>query len=256
MFYDWLYLGFMALVPLVLHWLCIDVISMRRGIPKEVMILHLSALLEIAGAAIITLQLMEPFGSFEIRSCNPAALADWYTLFHNPNPNYEETLHCTQEAVYPLYTMIFIFYALGLILMLLIRPIVAKKSLPTPGKTSIYWALYFYPIIVLIHAVAGGLIYYSFPYIIIILSTVSNAAHFSFKLNQTVNSLLLSSVTELKNVIVVLGHWLIHGYGIIAIATLRGVSIHPAMLALVPLPALFYIFTIRFTDPHALQISY
>lgn len=254
-FYDWLYLGFMVLLALVLHWFCIDTVSMRRNIPKEVIALHLSALLEIALASLITLQLTDPVGSFSIKSCRVNKLSDWYTLLHNPSPNYEATLHCTQEAVYPLYTMVFTFYALGIVLMLLIRPIVAKKFLPKQGKFSIYAALYFYPVLALTHAVTGGLIYYSFPYITIVLSVLSNAAHFAFKLNQRMKSLLLSSVSDIKNVIVILGHWLLHGYGVIAVATLRGLNIHPAMLALVPLPALFYILTARFTDPHKLHIE-
>lgn len=66
-------------------------------------------------------------------------------------------------------------------------------------------------------------------------------------------SLLLSSILDIKNIVVILGHWLLHGYGIIAIATQRGSSLHPAMLSLVPLPALFYILTTSFTDPHKLH---
>lgn len=54
--------------------------------------------------------------------------------------------------------MVFVFYALGIALMLLIRPIIAKKFLPKQGKLSIYAALYFYPILALLHAVGGGLI--------------------------------------------------------------------------------------------------
>lgn len=42
--------------------------------------------------------------------------------------------------------------------MLLIRPLIAKKFLPKQGKLSIYAALYFYPILALLHAVGGGLI--------------------------------------------------------------------------------------------------
>nr|XP_031833682.1 JNK1/MAPK8-associated membrane protein isoform X2 [Nomia melanderi] len=232
MFYDWLYLGFMALLALVLHWFCID---------------------KVVAASLITLQVTEPISTFRITSCRATKLSDWYTLLHNPSPNYEESLHCTQEAVYPLYTMVFIFYALGIAIMLLIRPLIAKKFLPVQGKFSIYAALYFYPILALLHAVGGGLIYYSFPHITIILSVLSNAAHFAFKLNQTMKSLLVSSVSNMKNVIVILGHWLLHGYGIVSIATLYGLNIHPAMLALVPLPALFYILTARFTDPEKLH---
>ncbi|CAD6231814.1 GSCOCG00001599001-RA-CDS [Cotesia congregata] len=252
-FYDWLYLGFMALLALVLHWFCIDMVALRRNIPKEVIVIHLSALLEIVCASLITLQVTNPVGSFEIRSCRARKLSDWYTLLHNPSPNYENSLHCTQEAVYPLYTMVFIFYSLSVTIMILIRPLIVRKFLPKQGKYSIYAALYFFPILALLHAVGGGLIYYSFPYITIILSVLSNAAHFAFKLNQTMKSLLFSSISDVRNVIVILGHWLLHGYGIMAVATLRSVNIHPTMLLLVPLPALFYIITARFTDPHKLH---
>lgn len=102
MFYDWLYLGFMALLALVLHWFCIDMVSMRRSIPKAVVAMHMCALFEILAASLITLQLTDPIGSFNITSCKARRLSDWYTLLHNPSPNYETTLHCTQEAVYPL----------------------------------------------------------------------------------------------------------------------------------------------------------
>lgn len=248
-FYDWLYLGFMALLPLVLHWFCIDSTSLRHNIPKEVIMLHLSALIEVVAASIITVQLSEPIGTFKITSCRTTKLSDWYTLFHNPSPNYEDSLHCTQEAVYPLYTMVFICYALGIAIMLLIRPFIAMKFLPVNGKFSIYAALYCYPVLALLHAIGAGLIYYSFPYITITLSILSNAAHFAFKLNQKMRSLLLSSITNMKNVIVILGHWLLHAYGIVAVATQCGINVHPAMLALVPLPALFYILTVRLTNP-------
>ncbi|XP_066996645.1 JNK1/MAPK8-associated membrane protein isoform X3 [Anabrus simplex] len=101
-FYDWLYLGFMALLALVLHWFCIDIAARRRSFCREVLVLHISAVFEIVTAAALTLLLSEPVGTLNVRSCHVKKLSDWYTLLHNPNPNYEETLHCTQEAVYPL----------------------------------------------------------------------------------------------------------------------------------------------------------
>jgi hypothetical protein len=56
------------------------------------------------------------------------------------------------------YTMVFIFYALSVTLMLLVRPWLVKRFLPNHGKMSIYAALYFFPTLALIHAVFGGLI--------------------------------------------------------------------------------------------------
>lgn len=69
---------------------------------KSQLILHLSAFLEVSVSAAITLLIFEPMGSLYFHSCSVNYLSDWYTLFHNPTPNYGEKLHCTQEAVYPL----------------------------------------------------------------------------------------------------------------------------------------------------------
>lgn len=54
--------------------------------------------------------------------------------------------------------MVFVFYVLGVAIMLLIRPLIVMKFLPKQGKYSIYAALYFYPILALLHAVGGGII--------------------------------------------------------------------------------------------------
>lgn len=48
---------------------------------------------------------------------------------------------------------------------------------------------------------------------------------------------------------ILLGHWGLHAYGIIAITQLKEGVLHGSLCALVPLPALFYILTSRFTDP-------
>uniref|UniRef100_A0A1B6CWC5 Uncharacterized protein n=1 Tax=Clastoptera arizonana TaxID=38151 RepID=A0A1B6CWC5_9HEMI len=103
LFYDWLYLGFMTLLPLLFHWFSIDNVSPLLVTNKSVLILHLSAFIEVGLAAIISIWLADPIGKMEIRCCRIKQLSDWYTLFHNPNPNYENTIHCTQEAVFPLF---------------------------------------------------------------------------------------------------------------------------------------------------------
>ena len=41
-------------------------------------------------------------GSLSLTSCKTKQIADWYTIFFNPKPDYVNTIHCTQEAVYPL----------------------------------------------------------------------------------------------------------------------------------------------------------
>ncbi|CAD7085171.1 unnamed protein product [Hermetia illucens] len=240
--YDWYYLGFMAILPLIMHWFFIDMAAKATSFTKEQIILHTSALLEVSISAVISLLIAEPMLSFTLHSCGVVRLSDWYTLFHNPSPNYEDTLYCTQEAVYPLQTIVLIFYLFCLLFMMIIRPPLNKRYM-AKGKSAVYCALYFFPVLTVLHAVAGGLIYYAFPYLSIVISMVSNACHFSLKLKQTMDVLLKTSITELKNLVIIAGHWLLLAYGIISLRQ------HLGLLALVPFPSIFYILTVHFTDP-------
>lgn len=63
---------------------------------------HVTALLECGVAAVVTLLVNDPVGELSIRSCRVQMLSDWYTMLYNPSPDYVTTLHCTQEAVFPL----------------------------------------------------------------------------------------------------------------------------------------------------------
>ncbi|KAJ8979739.1 hypothetical protein NQ317_004726 [Molorchus minor] len=112
---------------------------------------------------------------------------------------------------------------------------------------SIYAAMYFIPILVLTHAVVGD---YSFPYLVVILSVISCAAHFAIKMDQSITSLIVSTLVEPRNIVILLGHWCLHAYGIISITLLTEPLLHGLLITLVPLPALFYIFTAKFTDPN------
>lgn len=100
--YDWLYLGFMAVVPLILHWFSIDMAARSAQFTRAQLLLHACATAEVVLAAVLTLLAFEPYGTLRIYACQVTRLSDWYTLFHNPTPNYESKLYCTQEAVYPL----------------------------------------------------------------------------------------------------------------------------------------------------------
>lgn len=119
--------------------------------------------------------------------------------------------------------MVLVFYLLCIVSMMMIRPCLNRGFLKK-GKTAIYNSLYFIPVLSLFHTVAGGLICksmprctlrvkvrnicftivdYSFPYLSVIISMISNAAHFSLKLDQSMKSLILSSVKEMKNTVVI-----------------------------------------------------
>lgn len=206
-------------------------------------------MLEVTLSAILTLLLAEPRWQFTLSACQVNGLADWYPLLHNPSPNYGPALHCTHETVYPRFSIVFVFYGLCLVSMLVLRPFLASKLLPHRGRNSIYAALYFLPTLAAIHMSLGGVVYYSYPYITLLASLVSCAAHFAFKLDQSLRSLVVSSFTDSRNLTILVGHWALHAYGILAITELRQLSLHLSLLGLVPTPALFYVLTARFTDP-------
>ncbi|KAJ4939237.1 hypothetical protein JOQ06_028693 [Pogonophryne albipinna] len=211
--YDWLYLGFMAMLPLVLHWFFIEWYSGKKS--SSALLQHITAMLECSVSAVVTLLVTEPVGQVRIHSCRVQMLSDWYTMLYNPSPDYVNTLHCTQEAVYPLYTI------------------------------SIYAALYFFPILTVLQAVGGGLLYYAFPYIILVLSLVTLAVYMSASEIQSFKNL----IAKKKRLVVLFSHWLLHAYGIISISRLDKLEQDLPLLALVPCPALFYIATARFTEP-------
>lgn len=100
--YDLLYITFICILPLFMHWYFIDASMKERNFSRNQIILHCSAFFEVLVSAVISVFLIEPFGSFYINSCGVKKFSDWYTLFFNPTPNYEEKLYCTTEAVYPL----------------------------------------------------------------------------------------------------------------------------------------------------------
>jgi hypothetical protein len=60
--------------------------------------------------------------------------------------------------------------------------------------------------------------------------------------------LLVSTVGDLRNILILLGHWALNAYGLVALPVF-----HWSLLGLVPFPAIFYILTARFTDPNKLH---
>ncbi|XP_033631429.1 JNK1/MAPK8-associated membrane protein-like [Asterias rubens] len=243
--YDWLYIGFMVVLSLGLHLFFIDFFS--KG--YRILILLGAAIVECSGAVILTLLLIEPRGQLQIHTCGVQMLSDWYTMLNNPTPDYTNTLHCTQEAVYPLYTIIFIIYSFELLLMMLFRPILSVKLCKNQGRNSIYAALYFLPVLVLFHAVFAGLVYYSFPHILIITSLVTHAIHFAYSEIESPKKL----ISKTRHLVILLAHWLCHAFGIISLTRLANPSFNLPMLSLVLLPVVFYLSTEKFTEPCRIQ---
>lgn len=85
-----------------------------------------------------------------------------------------------------------------------------------------------------------------------IVSVVSIASHLAGREHQSVSALQSQSL-EPRNLLIILSHWLVHAYGLVA-ATVdeHGIDAFWTLL-LAPLPTMFYIYTARFTDPERLH---
>ena len=54
--------------------------------------------------------------------------------------------------------MVFLYYTLSLVAMVTIRPWLATRYLPGSGSRAVFTALYFFPSLVLAHAVFAGIL--------------------------------------------------------------------------------------------------
>ncbi|KAH1015367.1 hypothetical protein HUJ05_013100 [Dendroctonus ponderosae] len=145
---------------------------------KNVLVLHASAFFEVLISCLLAVLSLSPIGEFTIYSCHSKSLSDWYTLLHNPTPDYGDKVYCTQEAVYPLG------------------------------------------------------INYSFPYLLLVISVISCAAHFAVRMEQNIPALIRSTITQPRNIVIVLGHWCLHAYGIISLTQLDKPLMHGLLLLL------------------------
>ena len=134
--------------------------------------LYLSTICESIIASIVSLFPFNSNWDFDVKTCGVKSLSDWYTLFFNPSIN--EKSYCTQEAVYPLYSIVFIFYIVSLCLVLsrhiylrfvcfviyFITHLSYVKRLCSKDyiTRNTYYILYSIPALMFIHAIFAGII--------------------------------------------------------------------------------------------------
>lgn len=129
-------------------------------------------------SSIITLFIFNNDWSFDLKTCGDRNFSDWYTLFYNPSGT--EEYKCTQEAVYPIYSIVFLFYIVVLVFVLL-RPLyynltlfciylltsaniikkLSKKGSNYPRDCMLkitYYILYSIPAVIFLHTLLAGII--------------------------------------------------------------------------------------------------
>ncbi|CAF4372801.1 unnamed protein product, partial [Rotaria socialis] len=184
--YNFMYIVFMALLALTFHWYFVN--RLRKKKQREFTfvkqtILYFLSIFEIILAFIFTLLSFPPIGKLTFNTCQVKLFSDFYPIFHNPIVNYRKKLRCSYEVVYPLQSVIFVLYTYASLIMLFLRPIFVSIIRQKFISASIYSALHFYPCLLILHALFGGLIYFTFPILTITSSIFLNAIHFTLVAN-------------------------------------------------------------------------
>ncbi|KRZ14795.1 JNK1/MAPK8-associated membrane protein, partial [Trichinella pseudospiralis] len=255
--YDWLYLGFMGFLPFLFHCASIKFTSAQTRDVRNVVLPQIAAaFVECIFPAILSLLIVEPKGSLNFYTCGVQKLQDWYPVFYNPVIDYTKTVHCTQEAVYPLYFLPFVYYLFSLLSLSIVHPIVicAFKLKKEGASGAIYAALYFYPVLIILHSVLCGLIYYAFPYIILFAAICLNAMHLALYETQTPICILNDMWRKKQNLAVLCVLIYLYLYGILSISRFSSYWVYNVMFLFIPAPSIFYVLTVKFTHPHRLNM--
>jgi hypothetical protein len=157
-------------------------------------VLQFCSLLEAFIASILTVICINP--RFHIRQCDIVSLGDFYTLFFN-----NLGVNCTSDRAYPLYSMVFIYYAICMGFLILFRiPIVRllfwiesrKDEVDEHIKTfthSVYLPMWHIPFLAVIHFLFCGLIYYSFGYLGIVFCLLADLSQSASMYNDRENGI-------------------------------------------------------------------
>ncbi|RNA17193.1 JNK1 MAPK8-associated membrane [Brachionus plicatilis] len=265
--YDYMYLVFMFNISVVLHFFYVDksfsLVKKKKNNLKDskIAVVYALPLVECIMALITTFLVFPPYGSLKLNACELKELSDWYSVLFNPQIDYDNQLNCTQEIVYPFYSFVMVYFLLVVAYMLALRPI-GKRLLFQNSIYSIFLnkstfsALYFVPMLFLIHTMAAGVIYYTYPVITLVVFLISNNFHLSRSVNEELNknSLIdsLKRMTNKRNLFIQLVHVYFYLFGIVALTRLR-TWYDLFYLLCVPLPLAFFMMSYKHTNPKRLS---
>lgn len=254
--YDWLYLGLMALLPLLLNNFFIEFSAKNRSSRRNLYIQHGMATLECSTAALVSLLATgEPSFSLHPHSCPVLLLSDWYPPLYNPLINYARRLRCANEAVYPRYSLPLLYYLLCTIFMTLLRipacflGLFRKEWRKTGVSSALYAALYFYPLLIIVHATGAGLLYFYFPYFVGSVSLVINALYLATIEDQTLKGILQRSFVNKIGLATFVAFSFVYFYCIVAAVGFDHILLLISLACLVPFPSLLYAFTVALSSP-------
>ncbi|KJH44999.1 putative adipose-regulatory protein [Dictyocaulus viviparus] len=205
---------------------------------------HLCCGLECLIASIAAVLVFPPRFSFIVWGCARSNIKEWYPEFYNPIINHVKPMRCSYEIVFPLYSFPFIYLIFLLCAVLLFRSIlyifVLKRS---KEAKAFYYALISIPKIAIVHAILAGVLYQSFPYIIMFCSLCANAVHLAIEGKVSVKDIAKIVSTSPKHMTMLTVNMMLLAFSLLAISAQKDSSINLFSLLLVPVPPIFYMTT-------------
>jgi len=281
--YDYMFLGFVLTIQIAANLIMLDkacsksnnyiynIANKSHKSKIKLLVLFLLPVLESMLGLIFSVLAYSPFGKFTLRSCEIESMRDWYTMFYNPYVENYTKMNCTQEIVYPMYSIVFLIILFSTVCMIMFRPVAIRSLFKTKAVTeklheSTLYVLYLNPILMLIQAVAGGLLYYTYPVIVLIVFLITNAWHLTNEYKSILQSSAQASVLDNKlkgnfikffkimklkrNVLITVVHIILFSYGLLALTQFKNFFTNSLfILFLSPVPILFYIISYNFSEP-------
>ncbi|CAL8072273.1 unnamed protein product [Calicophoron daubneyi] len=220
--------------------------------PCKLWVLGLCCIILHGIVCILVLLLFPPFGSLSLYTCNPQSLEDFYVPL-------VASSGCSYEAVFPYTSLPLAYYAISAlvsILMHLLLCISVKND--SDWRRVSYLSLYSYPVLGIIVITFGGLLYFTFPYVLLSLAVSHSVYHFPVLFDFCVKS-PDEALTPVCNPTVLFRAALLHirryGWSLIVSALCYSYALLPItdlsywIIPLSLLPFLIYALTLPFTHP-------
>jgi len=260
--YDWLFFAFIMFSVYGIHFQAI--IRLSVGNLRFMIYEMLSAFIEVYLGFFVTVLSYSPRGSLYLTSCYTSMqvnLEKWYPfaestrrisyeLATSSDIDYEES--CLYEVVYPRLTLPLFSMMLSILLTLFGRPAFiylsrkfVKEKPMEPYLFSPYLeALHRLPYAILFYFISCGVLYVSFPYVVLIVSVISLSAYIA-----AIQSIRNGKIT--KHVPFIYLNLLSMLFGLGALIYANSFSFW--FLFLSAFPALFFFSTEKISDLHAMR---
>ncbi|RCN44677.1 hypothetical protein ANCCAN_09322 [Ancylostoma caninum] len=252
--YDWLFLVFMAILPLLVHCFCVHWHTPKKTSRVHELCEHLCCVFECVVASIAAILVFPPRLSFKLWGCARSNIKEWYPELYNPIINHVKPMRCSYEVVFPLYSLPFIYLLFLLCAVLVFRSflyvVVLKRK---RDAKAYYYALLSIPKVAIIHALLAGVLYQSYPYIVMLWSLGANAVHLAVEGKMSMKEIAKVVCTSPMHMAMLTVNMSLLAFALLAISAQKDSAVSFLSLLLVPVPPLFYMLTIGISHPSVLS---